>query len=135
MALLRVLLTDPERDRYGLELCESAGMPSGTVYPILARLERIGWLESRLEYPETHVTQARPVRRYYRLTADGAEQARDAVARAYRARRRPAPGWLSPRPRNEPGGSGGRPSRAAREAGRSAGSLGGCAEHPAASEP
>ncbi|MGP3930032.1 PadR family transcriptional regulator [Nonomuraea sp. KM88] len=103
-ALLRVLLIDPERNRYGLELCELAGLPSGTVYPILARLEQIGWLESRWEDPETHVAQARPRRRYYRITADGAEQARDAVARAYRARRQPAPGWL-PQPGTAGGGS------------------------------
>ncbi|TDD04436.1 PadR family transcriptional regulator [Nonomuraea deserti] len=103
-ALLRVLLAEPERDWYGLELCELAGMPSGTVYPILARLEQVGWLESRWEEPETHAGRARPRRRYYRITADGAEQASDAVARAYRARRQQAPAWL-PRPGAAGGGS------------------------------
>ncbi|MFB9622837.1 PadR family transcriptional regulator [Nonomuraea helvata] len=102
-AVLRALLHDPGRDRYGLEVCELAELPSGTVYPILARLEQVGWVESRWEDPETHVTEGRPRRRYYRITADGAEQARDAVARAYRSRRQQAPGWL-----NRPGPAGGR---------------------------
>ncbi|MGP3913112.1 PadR family transcriptional regulator [Nonomuraea sp. 10N515B] len=95
-AVLRALLHDPGRERYGLELCELAGMPSGTLYPILARLEQIGWVESRWENPETHVAEGRPRRRYYLITADGAEQARDAIARAYRSRRQPVPAWLPP---------------------------------------
>jgi hypothetical protein len=33
----------------GLEICAAAGLASGTVHPILARLERLGWLESRWE--------------------------------------------------------------------------------------
>lgn len=101
-ALLRALLEDPARERYGLELCEPAGMPSGTVYPILARLERIGWVESRWEDPETHVEEGRPRRRYYRITPDGAERGRDAIARAYRSRRQPVPAWLI-----RPGAAGG----------------------------
>jgi DNA-binding PadR family transcriptional regulator len=100
-AVLRALLRDPGHDRYGLEVCELAGLPSGTVYPILARLEQVGWVESRWEDPETHVAEGRPRRRYYRITADGAEQARTTVARAYRSRRQPAPGWL-----NGPGSAG-----------------------------
>ncbi|SEG31229.1 Transcriptional regulator PadR-like family protein [Nonomuraea solani] len=93
--VLRALLGAPERERYGLELCGLAGMPSGTVYPILARLEQAGWVESRWEDPETHVAEGRPRRRYYRITTDGAQQAREAIARAYRSRRQPVPGWLA----------------------------------------
>ncbi|NRQ30597.1 PadR family transcriptional regulator [Nonomuraea sp. NN258] len=101
-AVLRVLLTDPDRARYGLELCDLAGMPSGTVYPILARLEQVGWVESRWEDPETHVDAKRPRRRYYRVTSDGAERGREAIAQAYRARRQQVPAWL-------PGPAGGTP--------------------------
>ncbi|WP_240972512.1 PadR family transcriptional regulator [Nonomuraea composti] len=93
-AVLRALLAAPERERYGLELCELAGLPSGTLYPILARLEQAGWVESRWEEPETHVTEGRPRRRYYRITTDGAEQAREAIAKAYRSRRQRVPGWV-----------------------------------------
>ncbi|MGW0805502.1 PadR family transcriptional regulator [Nonomuraea sp. NPDC002799] len=103
-AVLRVLLSEPERDRYGLELCGLAGLAGGSVYPILARLERIGWVESRWEDPERHVEQGRPRRRYYRLTTDGAERSRAAIAGAYRSRRRPVPGRLF-RPGPAGGGS------------------------------
>ncbi|MGW0193992.1 PadR family transcriptional regulator [Nonomuraea sp. NPDC003201] len=94
-AVLRALLRGPGTECSGLEVCALTELPSGTVYPILARLEHIGWVESRWEEPETHVAEGRPRRRYYRITPDGAEQARDAVARAYRARRQQVPGWLN----------------------------------------
>ncbi len=45
--VLRALLEDPGAERYGLEIGDTAGLPSGTIHPILARLERLGWVESR----------------------------------------------------------------------------------------
>ncbi|MFE2070652.1 PadR family transcriptional regulator [Streptomyces sp. NPDC059467] len=79
--VLRALLEKPALERYGLELCAMAELPSGTIHPILARLEAAGWLESRWEEVDPR-EQGRPRRRYYRLSPDGAEQARDALARA-----------------------------------------------------
>jgi PadR family transcriptional regulator PadR len=82
--VLRVLLEDPQREIYGRELGEAAGLPSGTIHPMLARLEAMGWLESRWE--DIDASEAgRPARRYYRLTPDGAVRARDALTRAYRS--------------------------------------------------
>ena len=81
--VLEVLLQDRERERYGLEIGEAAGLRSGTVHPILARLEGYGWLTSRWEDVEPS-EEGRPARRYYRLTADGVQAARAALARAYR---------------------------------------------------
>jgi PadR family transcriptional regulator PadR len=83
--VLQVLLEDPRREVYGRELGEAAGLPSGTVHPILARLEGMGWLESGWEDIDTSAA-GRPARRYYRLTPDGAVRARDALARTYRSR-------------------------------------------------
>jgi DNA-binding PadR family transcriptional regulator len=91
--VLRALLDEPSKERYGLELCDPVGLPSGTVYPILARLERVGWVESRWEDPAVHEAAGRPRRRFYRLSPDGAEQARAALARAYRPRRQPKLDW------------------------------------------
>jgi len=85
--VLRALLEDPTKERYGLALCEMVGLPSGTIYPILARLEQLRWLESSWEDAELHVAEGRPRRRYYRLTQHGAEQARHALASSYRAKR------------------------------------------------
>src|SRR4051794_4118763 len=45
--VLRAMLDEPGLERYGLEIGETAGLPSGTIHPILARLERLGWLGSR----------------------------------------------------------------------------------------
>ena len=93
--VLRAFLEDPGTERYGLEVGDTAGLPSGTIQPILARLERLGWLESRWEDVNPR-TAGRPARRYYRLTTDGIELARQGLARAYRPQRglaaRPQPG-------------------------------------------
>lgn len=79
--VLRTLLEDPTREMYGLEICQAAGFAPGTIHPILARFEGIGWLESRFEDVDPH-EMGRPRRRYYRLTTQGAEQARTALDRA-----------------------------------------------------
>ena len=48
--VLRSLLAEPARELYGLQICAAAGLPSGTIHPILARLEQeSGWLTSRWE--------------------------------------------------------------------------------------
>jgi DNA-binding PadR family transcriptional regulator len=94
--VLRALLADPAKELYGVEIGQAAGLPSGTVHPILARLETVGWLTSRWEDIDPR-TQGRPARRYYRLTPEGLELARATLARAYRATARPA--W--PRPLGE----------------------------------
>ena len=44
--VLQALLEDPQRELYGIEIGAAAGLPSGTVHPILARLEGVGWLRS-----------------------------------------------------------------------------------------
>jgi PadR family transcriptional regulator, regulatory protein PadR len=90
--VLRALLADPSKELYGVEIGQAAGLPSGTVHPILARLETVGWLESRWEEIDPRV-EGRPARRYYRLTPDGMELARSALARAYTSVR---PAWLRP---------------------------------------
>jgi DNA-binding PadR family transcriptional regulator len=81
--VLAALLDEPDRERYGLEIGAAAELRSGTVHPILARLEGVGWLTSRWEDIDPQL-EGRPARRYYRLTADGVPAARAALARAYR---------------------------------------------------
>ncbi|WP_034800529.1 PadR family transcriptional regulator [Intrasporangium oryzae] len=83
--VLDVLLGDLTGERYGSEIGKEAGLPSGTVHPILARLERVGWLESRWEDIDPSV-EGRPARRYYRLTESGAVAARRALSAKARAR-------------------------------------------------
>ncbi|GAA2688482.1 MULTISPECIES: PadR family transcriptional regulator [Actinosynnema] len=82
--VLGVLLEDADRPRYGLELCRTTGLPSGTVHPILARLELRGWVCSEWEEVDPR-EQGRPRRRYYRLVPDAVPVAQTAVARAHRS--------------------------------------------------
>lgn len=83
-AVLEALLAAPEADHYGFSLGAAAGLASGTVHPILARLEARGWVSSRWEELDPREA-GRPARRYYRLTADGLRAARTALARRTRS--------------------------------------------------
>lgn len=57
--------------RFGFEIMEITGLPSGTVYPALRRLERDNLVQSDWE-PEDEATQnGRPARRYYQITKPG----------------------------------------------------------------
>jgi PadR family transcriptional regulator PadR len=82
LLVLRAMLAEPAREMYGLEICKAADLPSGTIHPILARLERCGWLESRWEDIEP-AEEGRPRRRYYHLSPDGADRARAALDRVH----------------------------------------------------
>ena len=83
--VLRVILAEPTQEMYGLQIGQAAELPSGTIHPILARLEACGWLESRWEDVDP-AKEGRPRRRYYRLNPDGAEHARTALARVHTPR-------------------------------------------------
>src|SRR3954466_4782898 len=76
-------LLQSDGELYGLEIGDLAQLRSGTVHPILARLEGVGWLTSRWEDIDPQA-EGRPPRRYYRLTAEGAQAAQTALARAHR---------------------------------------------------
>jgi DNA-binding PadR family transcriptional regulator len=76
--VLRVMIDAPAAEHYGLELAENAGLPIGSIYPILARLERAKWIESAWEDIDPSREGRRP-RRYYRLTPLGMKSARAVV--------------------------------------------------------
>ncbi|MDR7275185.1 PadR family transcriptional regulator [Catenuloplanes atrovinosus] len=89
--VLETLLADPPAELYGLQIVDATGLPPGTIYPILARLESAEWVTSRWEDGEH--AEGRPRRRYYRLTPDSVEPARAllaASAQRRQAHRRPA---------------------------------------------
>jgi PadR family transcriptional regulator PadR len=69
---------------HGFDIMDATGLPSGTVYPILRRLDREGFLRSAWERQEIAQREQRPPRRYYEITADGEHMLRAAVER-YRA--------------------------------------------------
>jgi PadR family transcriptional regulator, regulatory protein PadR len=84
LAILKVLLSDLSSQHYGLEIAHAAGLPSGTLYPILARLERAGWVTSEWEQLDsTNLSgRGRHPRRYYRISPKGAERAREELRKA-----------------------------------------------------
>lgn len=60
--------------RHGFDIIEAMGLPSGTVYPILRRLEDAGLVRSRWENESRAHAEGRPPRRIYALTAAGAAE-------------------------------------------------------------
>lgn len=67
-AVLAALALRPARWRHGYDLAKETGLASGTLYPILMRLERRGALDARWQPPER---PGRPARHAYRLTGEG----------------------------------------------------------------
>jgi len=56
---------------YGFSIMEMTGLPSGTVYPAMRRLERDELIRSQWEKQSIADTEQRPPRKYYKLTAAG----------------------------------------------------------------
>ncbi len=96
--VLRVFLADPSAPRYGYDLMRAARLSSGTLYPLLARLQSEGLLSAAWAGPPTEAS-GRPPRKYYQLTAEGVRVARLELARAAAPARRRA----APRPQPSPG--------------------------------
>ena len=69
---------------YGFDIMDATGLPSGTVYPILRRLDGEGLLASAWERQAEAQKAQRPPRRYYEITAAGEAHLAEA-ARRYRA--------------------------------------------------
>lgn len=72
--ILAILAARGDGWSHGYELCRQAGVKSGTLYPLLIRLEAQGYLEAQWE---AVAAPGRPPRHMYRLTATGQRLARD----------------------------------------------------------
>jgi PadR family transcriptional regulator, regulatory protein PadR len=81
-ALLGELARAPREWRHGYDLAQATQLFSGTLYPLLMRLEKSGLLESRWE---ASPQPSRPRRHVYRITGEGIaladEFAREAAAK------------------------------------------------------
>jgi PadR family transcriptional regulator len=69
LEVLAYLARDPGEWRHGYDLSAETGIASGTLYPLLMRLDDSGHLESKWE---PSPTDGRPARHLYRLTTSGA---------------------------------------------------------------
>jgi PadR family transcriptional regulator PadR len=76
--VVHALLQAHNGELYGLELAKAAQLPSGSVYPILARLEQAGLIQSSWEDIDPRKEGRRP-RRYYCLTSRGFKVAQNAL--------------------------------------------------------
>lgn len=76
-----VLLAIRHGHRYGFDLMDATGLPDGTVYPMLRRLERRGVLEGAWEDEGVARAEQRPARKYYRLTPLGEEAMQEVMER------------------------------------------------------
>jgi PadR family transcriptional regulator, regulatory protein PadR len=70
--------------QYGFDIIDITGLPSGTVYPALRRLEEARLVTSSWEPDEVAEREQRSPRRYYELRKPGFEALADALKR-YRA--------------------------------------------------
>jgi PadR family transcriptional regulator PadR len=66
--------------QYGFDIIDQTGLPSGTVYPALGRLEQDGLLKAAWENEQDAHAEGRPARRYYKLTAPGVKALADAAS-------------------------------------------------------
>jgi PadR family transcriptional regulator PadR len=66
---------------YGFDIMEATGLPSGTIYPALRRLEKESMIQGSWEDKSNALSQDRPRRRYYRLTRPGKETLAGALRR------------------------------------------------------
>jgi PadR family transcriptional regulator len=87
VAIMRAIRNGYE---YGTDIMDRTGLPSGTVYPTLSRLDERGFLHSRWERRDVADAERRPRRRYYRLTASG-ERALDAAVQRLAVLASPTP--------------------------------------------
>ena len=83
--VLGAFLTDPAAPRYGYDLMKAARLPSGTLYPLLARLERQKLVAAAWE---TLQQDGQRPRKYYQLTDEGIRIARLELAQACSGRQR-----------------------------------------------
>jgi len=79
LQVLRVFLNGPNVDYCGAQITEVTALPSGTIYPILKQLKNHGFVKSYWEKGNPR-RLGRPLKHYYKITAEGKEKAKRAFA-------------------------------------------------------
>ncbi len=92
--ILQAFREAPSDEIYGLQVVRASGVPAGTAYAILRRLEDEGLLDGRWEQISTE-DEGRPPRYYYSLNGAGERVAREETASDEKAFRLLVPGWSS----------------------------------------
>ena len=84
---LFVLKALAEGHRFGFDVMDATGLPSGTVYPALRRMQEARLVRSTWESEQEAHQDRRPRRRLYELTSAGHKAVSEAQARLVDARR------------------------------------------------
>jgi PadR family transcriptional regulator, regulatory protein PadR len=79
LKVLEAFLENPTEELSGADVLERCRLASGTLYPILLRLEVAGWFVSRWESIDPS-SAGRPRRRFYRLTPTGLRRSSEVFA-------------------------------------------------------
>jgi DNA-binding PadR family transcriptional regulator len=79
LRVLEAFLENPTDELSGADVQKRGSLASGTLYPILLRLESAGWFVSRWEEVDP-ASIGRPRRRLYRLTSAGLRRASEVFA-------------------------------------------------------
>jgi PadR family transcriptional regulator len=79
LRVLEAFLENPSEQLSGADVQKRSALASGTLYPILLRLESAGWFVSRWETIDPS-SAGRPRRRLYRLTPAGLARAGEIFA-------------------------------------------------------
>lgn len=78
LKVLAFLMSEGRSEFSGADIARNTSLASGTLYPILIRLEQAGWAESHWEAGDPRKL-GRPRRRFYKVTGIGARKARSAL--------------------------------------------------------
>ncbi|MFF8476050.1 PadR family transcriptional regulator [Streptomyces sp. NPDC015414] len=73
-------MTEPDFEFYGFQAADELGYGPGSIYPVVRRLERAGWLISREERDNEPRETGRPPRTYYRVNPEHLQAIRQRVA-------------------------------------------------------
>lgn len=79
LRVLKLMIEKPRTPYSGADIAREVGIGSGTLYPLLQRLEIAGWLKSEWEKIDP-AKVGRPRRREYKLTGRGQTLAVQALA-------------------------------------------------------
>ncbi|WP_228539359.1 PadR family transcriptional regulator [Nocardia sp. XZ_19_385] len=80
LQVLQTMLVRPNEEHYGLAISERTRLPTGSIYPIMTRLETAGWVTSAWEDIDESA-EGRRKRRYYQLTQEGASAAHSEISK------------------------------------------------------
>jgi DNA-binding PadR family transcriptional regulator len=83
VAALTVLHAVASGTAHGFDIIDATGLPGGTVYPALSRLERDGLLDSDWENVAAARADGRPPRRNYTATREGIRVLNEALTRLH----------------------------------------------------